>query len=97
MAMSKPVVVSERRTLSDYVTRETALTVPAEDSVALARAIDRVLADAAFARTLATAARRRVEYHFTSRKLAGRLAPVIRTAGSARAAGPASRSARGPV
>jgi glycosyltransferase involved in cell wall biosynthesis len=94
MAMSRPVVVSQRRTLSDYVDAETALTVPAEDPDALARAIGRIFSDGELAGTLARAGRRRVEQQFTSRKLAERLAPVILAAASGRAAHAAGASSR---
>jgi len=92
MAMSRPVVVSERRTLADYVDAETVLTAPAEDSEALAHAINRVLSDGELARNVAVAARCRVEQQFTSRNLAERLAPVI----GAAASGHAAHAAGGP-
>jgi glycosyltransferase involved in cell wall biosynthesis len=94
MAMSRPVVASERRTLHDYVDAQTALTVPAEDIDALAGAIDRVLSDDELARSLALAARRRVEEQFTSQRLALRLAPVLRAAAKVRTPNPAHRPCR---
>jgi glycosyltransferase involved in cell wall biosynthesis len=88
MAAGRPVVVSERRTLSDYIDHgDTALTARAEDSEALAQAIERIYSDGELARRLAVAGRRRVERQFTTRKLAERIVPVIRAAADASAAG----------
>ena len=79
MAAGRPVVLSERSTLDDYVRRgDTGLTVPPEDPAALAAAIERVLGDTELADRLARAARELVEERLTTRHLAERLAPLIR-------------------
>jgi glycosyltransferase involved in cell wall biosynthesis len=78
MATARPVVVTERSTLADYVRPdETALTVPPEDPDALREAVSRVLAGAEAAAQLGASARRAVEERFTTAAFAGRLADVI--------------------
>jgi glycosyltransferase involved in cell wall biosynthesis len=80
MASARPVVLSERSYLRDYVTAgETALVVPPEDPAALREALASVLADAALAERLGAAARRRVEERHTSRLFAERLAAILRS------------------
>jgi glycosyltransferase involved in cell wall biosynthesis len=82
MASARPVVLSERATLTDYVVPgETAVTVPAEDPGALREAIQRVLSDRALAGQLGDASRRLVEERLTTPHLAARLAPIVENAG----------------
>ena len=79
MAMAKPVVLTERPVICEYVRDgETALVVPPEDPAALRAAIERVLGDAELAASLGRAARAAVERDYTTRKFAERLAPVLR-------------------
>jgi glycosyltransferase involved in cell wall biosynthesis len=79
MATARPVVVSERSYLADYVEDgETALTVPPEQPSALRAAVERILADDDEADRLATAAQRAVRPSFTTRRFAEQLAEVIR-------------------
>jgi glycosyltransferase involved in cell wall biosynthesis len=81
LAMARPLVATDRPILHDYVTHEeTALVVPPEDPEALAAAIGRVLGDAELARRLGEAGRARVEAELTTRRLAERLAPILRAA-----------------
>jgi glycosyltransferase involved in cell wall biosynthesis len=81
MAMGRPVVASQRSTLSDYVRDgETALIVPPEDPPSLRSALERLLGDRQLAQATGAAGRRRVEEHFTTRQVAERLAPIIREA-----------------
>jgi glycosyltransferase involved in cell wall biosynthesis len=81
MAMGRPVVASERATLSDYVRdQETALIVPPEDPEALAAALEQILSDREHANAIGAAGRRYVEEGLTTRHLAARLAPIIREA-----------------
>ena len=80
MATARPVVVTERSTLTDYVRpAETVVTVPPEDPEALCDAITRVLDDAETATQMGASARRAVEDRFTTGAFAGRLAGVIRS------------------
>jgi glycosyltransferase involved in cell wall biosynthesis len=80
MATARPVVVTERSTLADYVRPgETAVTVPAEHPEALRDAITRVVQDAETATRMGTSARGAVEDRFTTGAFAGRLAGVIRS------------------
>lgn len=80
MATARPVVVTERSTLADYVRPgETAVTVPAEDPEALREAIARVLDDPEAAARMGASARGAVEDRFTTSAFAGRLAAVIRS------------------
>ncbi len=79
MAMGRPLVVSERAILPDYVRPgETALVVPPEDPAALREAIERVLLDSSLAESLGRAARASVEFNLTTRHEARRLAPIFR-------------------
>ncbi len=78
MASARPVVVSQRTYLDDYVKPgETALTVPPEQPAALRDAVERVLEDGDLAERLDTAGRRASEAHDTH-TFAGRLAAVLR-------------------
>jgi glycosyltransferase involved in cell wall biosynthesis len=80
MACARPVVVSQRAYLNDYVEDgTTALTVPPEERTALSDTVARVLGDAALADRLASAARDRIESRFTTHRLAERLAGVLST------------------
>ena len=80
-ASARPLVVTERAMLRDYVTDgDNGLVVPAEDPTALREGIERVLGDPAFAEKLGAAGRARVERDHTTRGFAGRLAPVLRDA-----------------
>jgi glycosyltransferase involved in cell wall biosynthesis len=79
MAMGKPVVATERPILRDYVEDGVdALLVPPEDPSALREAIERVLRGDELSRSLAAAARRRIERDHTSGVFASRLAPLLR-------------------
>jgi glycosyltransferase involved in cell wall biosynthesis len=78
LACARPVVVTERPILRDYVTDgETALVVPPEQPDALSAAIAQILDDRELASRLGTAARRSVEQSFTSRQFAERIAPIL--------------------
>ncbi|HST16940.1 MAG TPA: glycosyltransferase family 4 protein [Gaiellaceae bacterium] len=78
MATARPVIVTERSTLDDYVRPgDTAVTVPAEKPEALRDAITRVLENAGEASRMGASARRAVEERFTTAAFAGRLADVI--------------------
>ena len=80
MACARPVVVSRRAYLDDYLEDgATALTVAPEDPAALCDGVARVLGDAALADRLGAAARERVESDFTTHRLAERLAGVLST------------------
>jgi glycosyltransferase involved in cell wall biosynthesis len=82
MATARPTIVTERRTLADYVrASDTAVTVPAEDPAALRDAIVDVLADRDRGAALGASARRAVEDRFTSRSFAAGLAGVILSLG----------------
>jgi glycosyltransferase involved in cell wall biosynthesis len=84
-ACARPLVVSERAVLRDYVDDgENALVVPAEDPRALRDAIERVLGDRALARRLGGAGRARVERAHTTRGFAAQLAPVLEDANAGR-------------
>jgi glycosyltransferase involved in cell wall biosynthesis len=79
MASARPVVLSRRATLDDYVDDgRTALIVPPEEPRPLREAIERVLADDALADELGSAARRRVEERHTTRQLAAAVAGLAR-------------------
>jgi glycosyltransferase involved in cell wall biosynthesis len=79
MAMARPTVVSERGILAEYVQPDrTAVVVPPEDPAALRQAVERVLADEAFADAIGAAARLDVEARLTTRHEAERLAPIFR-------------------
>lgn len=77
MACGRPVVVTDRPYLRDYVSAETAVTVPPADPAALRSGIERVLDDAAAAASLAAAARASVLASHTTRHFAERLAAAI--------------------
>jgi glycosyltransferase involved in cell wall biosynthesis len=80
-ASARPLVVTERELLRDYVTHdENALVVPAEDPTALRGAIERVLGDATLGERLGTAGRARIERTHTTRGFAERLAPILEDA-----------------
>ena len=80
-ASARPLVVTERALLRDYVTDgENGLVAPAEDPQALRETIERVLGDPALAARLGAAGRARVERDHTTRGFAARLAPVLRDA-----------------
>jgi glycosyltransferase involved in cell wall biosynthesis len=83
MAMSRPVIASERSTLDGYVEDgETAVLVAPEDPAALTEAIGEVLAAPEAAEQMGARARRQVETRFTTRRFAARLARLIRTLGA---------------
>ena len=78
MASGRPVVVTERSTLAEYVRAgETALTVAPEDPAALRAAIETLLGDPERARKLGERGRRQVEESHTTRHFAARLAGII--------------------
>lgn len=78
MAMAKPVVVSDRPIFREYVAPEqSALTVPAEDPVALRDALARLLADSQMAERLGRKGRALVEERFTMEHFAAGLGRVI--------------------
>jgi glycosyltransferase involved in cell wall biosynthesis len=80
MASARPVVVTERSTLVDYIRPgETATTVPAEEPGALRDAILRVLEEPEAAARMAASARGAVEERFTTAAFAGRLASIVRS------------------
>lgn len=84
MACGRPVVVTERSTLREYVrVGETALTVPPEDPAALRDAVEMLLADSERSRALGEHGRRLVEDHHTTRLFAARLAGIIETVSAA--------------
>lgn len=79
MACARPVVVSNRPFLSDYLDPDrTAVVVPSEDPAALRRGIEQLLSDRENAKRMAVAARAAVEQSFTTRRFAERLAGAIR-------------------
>jgi len=81
MAMAKPMVVTERAALRDYVEPgRDGLVVPPRDPAALCEAVERVLGDRDLAASLGAAARARVERSHTTRGFAKRLAPILRDA-----------------
>jgi glycosyltransferase involved in cell wall biosynthesis len=85
MAMGRPVVASERATLSDYLSEpETGLVVPPKDPASLRSALERLLRNRPLAESMGTRARRRVEDELTTKHLAARLAPIILQAAAAR-------------
>src|SRR5262249_20064651 len=78
MAMARPLVVSDRPIVHEYVRADdSALVVPPEEPEALADAITRVLADDELAHRLGSAARRRIEQHHTMRQFAQGLAGIF--------------------
>jgi glycosyltransferase involved in cell wall biosynthesis len=79
MAMAKPVVITERRWVGDYVRDgESARIVPSEQPGPLREAIDELLADPALSARLGEGALRRVRARHTTRAFGERLAGVIR-------------------
>jgi glycosyltransferase involved in cell wall biosynthesis len=79
MACARPIVVTERSYLADYVRPGvTALTAPAEDAEALRARIAEVIGGPDRAASLGAAARDDVEMRFRSRHFAERLAAVLR-------------------
>jgi glycosyltransferase involved in cell wall biosynthesis len=80
MAMAKPVIVSERRTLSDYVVDgESARIVPAEDPVRLREVIQETFEDRSQREALGDAALQTVRERHTTRHLSERIAAIIRS------------------
>jgi glycosyltransferase involved in cell wall biosynthesis len=77
MACGRPVVVSDRPYLRDYVSSDTAVTVPPADPQAMRAAIEDVLSDRAVAEALAGNARASVEASHTTRHFAERLAAAL--------------------
>lgn len=81
MAMGRPLVVSDRGIMRDYVRDGVeALVVPPEDPAALSEAIGRILGDPQLAARLGAAARARVEAELTSAHFAAGIAPLLRAA-----------------
>lgn len=78
MATGRPVVVSDRPYLRDYVSPETARVVPPADADAMRGAVQSLLADHGEASALADNARRTVEERHSTRAFAARLADAIR-------------------
>jgi glycosyltransferase involved in cell wall biosynthesis len=79
MAMAKPVIVSERRTLRDYVVDgESARIVPAEDPAALLEAIRETFEDRPLREALGEAALETVRRRHTTRHLSERIAAILR-------------------
>jgi glycosyltransferase involved in cell wall biosynthesis len=82
MAMARPLVVSDRPIVHEYVQAgESAVVVPPEQPETLARAIERVLGDDDLARRLGSAARRRIEQRHTMRQFAQGLVGVFERLG----------------
>jgi glycosyltransferase involved in cell wall biosynthesis len=78
MAMSRPVVATDRPTIREYVEDGVeALLVPPGDAAALRDAVERVVGNPELARALGEAGRARIEREFTSHQFAGRLANVL--------------------
>ncbi|MES2087663.1 MAG: glycosyltransferase family 4 protein [Patescibacteria group bacterium] len=78
MSLGKAIVASERETLADYFSDQgEGLIVPAENPGALRKAIERLLADQAFAVRLGERAKTRSE-RYTTKKLAENLAGIFR-------------------
>ena len=75
MASARPVVLSQRATLDDYVEDgHNAVIVPPEDPAALREGIERALGDDA----LGSAARRRIDERHTTRHFADAIARLVR-------------------
>ena len=84
MAMGRPIVLTERATLREYVDEgRSALTVPPEDPAALRAALERLLGDRAFAESLGRNAREDVERRHTTRLFAEQLAAILHSLGRA--------------
>jgi glycosyltransferase involved in cell wall biosynthesis len=80
MAMAKPVIVSERRTLRDYVVDgESARIVPVADPARLRDAIRETFDDRALREGLGEAALQTVRRRHTTRHLAERIAAILRS------------------
>jgi glycosyltransferase involved in cell wall biosynthesis len=77
MACARPVVVSDRSFLADYVSEETTHVVPPAEPEAMRAAIEAVMADPAAATAMGAAARRSVEEQHTTRHFAERLVAAI--------------------
>ncbi len=78
MAMGKPVVLSDRAVLRDYVTEGSdALVVPPEDPAELSAALGRVLSDRQLATALGSQARATIEERHTMRGFTERFVPVL--------------------
>lgn len=81
LATQKPVVITRRSSVTDYVTPgEHVLTVPAGDADALRSAIQNALRDITGSAAMAAAGRRLVLDRFTTRTFASQIADVFRTA-----------------
>ncbi len=81
MALGVPVVATAVNGLSEAVVHEqTGLVVPEHDAVALAQAIERLLADRALAARLSLQARRHVERCFSLERSASLLRSLFPTA-----------------
>jgi glycosyltransferase involved in cell wall biosynthesis len=81
MAMAKPMIVSDRAVLRDYISKgENALIVPPENPAALREALERVLADEQLASTLGARARATIETRHAMRDFTQRLVPVLHEA-----------------
>jgi glycosyltransferase involved in cell wall biosynthesis len=79
MAMSRPIVATDRALIRDYVDDGVeALLVPAEEPNALRAAVERILGDGELAHRLGRAARARVERDYTTRSSASGLATLIK-------------------
>jgi glycosyltransferase involved in cell wall biosynthesis len=78
MACGRPVVVTDRPYLRDYVSPETTVTVEPGDPQSLRAAIESVCADPARAEALGTAARASVVASHTTRHFAERLAAALK-------------------
>jgi glycosyltransferase involved in cell wall biosynthesis len=82
MACSRPIVNTNLDSGVPFVSRheESGLTVPPEDPKALASAINRILADETFRKTLGARGRARVEAEFTKEKMATSVLEVYQKA-----------------
>jgi len=81
LATQKPVVITRRSSVIDYVTPgEHVMTVPARDADALRSAIQNVLKDIEGSAAMAAVGRRLVLDRFTTRTFASQIAAVFRTA-----------------
>jgi glycosyltransferase involved in cell wall biosynthesis len=80
MAMAKPVIVSQRGTLRDYVVDgESARIVPAEDSARLREAIREIFEDRSLREALGEAALQTIRERHTTRHLSQRLAAILQS------------------
>jgi glycosyltransferase involved in cell wall biosynthesis len=79
MAMGRPVVVTRRSTLDDYVRdRETAMYIPPSDVDALTSALRELIDRPELRQALGEQGRRSVERNFTTREFAAGLAPILK-------------------